>query len=90
MAINSNINRNYQTAEYGKFVEIVNDTAYPPISVIRWEYADTSTAFPPFTGVNPLSSVEIYPKYAVLVQPVGIIEQLTTITNVLCAIYNKP
>jgi hypothetical protein len=36
-----------------------------------------------------VSSVDIYPKYAILVEPVGIMQQLTTITNVLCAILNK-
>ena len=81
--------KSYQTAEYGKFVPIVNNTDYPPVSVIRWSYPDTSNAFPSNSAVSPLSSVDVYHKYAVLVEPVGIINQLTTITNVLCAILNK-
>jgi hypothetical protein len=79
----------YQTAEYGKFVELVNNTEYPPVSVLRLSPADDTNAFPYNAGVEPLSSIEIYPKYAVLVEPVGLREQLNTITHVLCAIYNK-
>jgi len=79
----------YQTAEHGKFVEIVGNTEYPPISVVRWSFPDTSSAFPSNSGLPPVSSVEVYSKYAVLVEPVGLMEKLTTITNVLCAILNK-
>jgi hypothetical protein len=79
----------YQTAEYGKFVPIVNNTNYPPVSVVRLSYPDNTSAFPSNSAVAPLSSVDIYHKYAVLVEPVGIMQQLTTITNVLCAILNK-
>ena len=66
MSINSNVIKNYQTAEYGKFVELVNNSNYPPVSVIRWSYPDTSSAFPGNSAALPLSSVDIYPKYAVL------------------------
>lgn len=51
MAINTNVVKNYQTAEYGKFVELV-DSKYPAVSVTR--FSDSATA------------VEIYPKYGVL------------------------
>lgn len=50
---NSNVVRNYQTAEYGKFVELI-DSRFPPISVIR-------TASP-----GNEASLDIYPKYGVL------------------------
>lgn len=86
------INRNYQTAEYGKFVEIVGNSQYPPVSVIRYSYPDTSSAFPANSGLQPLSSVDVYPKFAVLTQSVNASEissQLSTIVNVLCAILNK-
>ena len=63
----TNINKNYQTAEYGKFVELV-DTKYPPISVTRVSYPDNSTAFPLNSSAPALSSVEIYPKYAILAE----------------------
>jgi hypothetical protein len=79
----------YQTAEFGKFIELDETSMYPPVSVIRWSFPDNSNAFPENSEVPPISSIEIYSKYAVLVQPVGLMEQLTTITNVLCAILNK-
>jgi hypothetical protein len=66
MSINSNVVKNYQTAEYGKFVELVDSSQFPPVSVIRLSYPDTSSAFPSNSGLGPLSSVDIYPKYAVL------------------------
>ena len=70
MPINSNVIKNYQTAEYGKFVELVNDSNYPPVSVIRWSYPDTTSAFPGNSAASPLSSVEIYPKYAIITHDV--------------------
>ena len=51
--IDTNFVRNYQTAEYGKFVELL-DTKYPAISVTRV----------PAPGASEV--VDIYPKYAVL------------------------
>lgn len=59
-------NISYQTAEYGKFLQLGGNTAFPPISVVRWSYPDTSSAFPSNSGLGPLSSVDVYPKYAVL------------------------
>lgn len=59
-------NISYQTAEYGKFLQLGANTAFPPISVVRLSYPDTSSAFPSNSGLGPLSSVDIYPKYAVL------------------------
>jgi hypothetical protein len=82
-------NISYQTREFGKFVEITGNSNYPAVSVVRWSYPDTSSAFPSNSGLSPLSSVDVYPKYAVLVEPVGLVEQLTTITNVLCALLNQ-
>jgi len=66
MAFNSNVVKSYQTAEYGKFVELVNNSMFPPVSVTRWSYPDTSSAFPQNSAAVPLSSVDIYPKYATL------------------------
>ncbi|MFZ4600634.1 MAG: hypothetical protein ACOYNN_18480 [Terrimicrobiaceae bacterium] len=57
MSANSNVVKNPALVEYGKFVELQNDSRFPPISVTRWDYRDSGTA---------LSSVDIYPKYAVL------------------------
>ena len=54
-----NVVANYQTVEYGKFVEITNNTLYPAISVTRFNAPNSSA-----------TSVEVYPKYAVLVKNV--------------------
>jgi hypothetical protein len=59
MSFNTNVTNNYQTLEYGKFAEIVNNTQFPPISVTRYAM-----------GTPPISSVEVYSKYAVLVKNV--------------------
>jgi len=57
---------NYQTAEYGKFVQYSpTDTRYPAVSVTRVNYLD-STLFAPGCSYPPVSSVDVYPKYAVL------------------------
>jgi len=56
----------YQTAEQGKFVQLADNSQFPPVSVIRYSYPDTSSAFPENAGALPLSSLDIYPKYAVL------------------------
>jgi hypothetical protein len=50
----SNTAINQSILEYGKFVELKNDSRFPPVSVVRYEYSDTSTP-----GV---SSVAVYPK----------------------------
>jgi len=61
--IETRVVANYQTAEYGKFVEIKNNSLFPPVSVTRYNS-------PNAIGVPRLSSTEIYPKYAVLVKNV--------------------
>lgn len=53
----SNVVANQALPEYGKFVEIKNDSRFPAISVTRWDYRDSGAA---------LSAVSVYPKYAVL------------------------
>lgn len=50
---------NYQTAEYGKFIQLTNTTEFPAVSVTRLNS-------PNVAGRAPLSSVEIYPKFAVI------------------------
>ncbi|NBP03686.1 MAG: hypothetical protein EBU90_27035, partial [Proteobacteria bacterium] len=67
----SQVVRNAQTVEYGKFVEIQNDSRFPAISVVRIEEWDKSSAFPNNTGKPPLTSVDVYPKYAVLTYDVS-------------------
>jgi hypothetical protein len=62
----TNVVSNYQTAEYGKFVQYSpGDTRYPAISVTKLRYLD-STLFPPGCSYPPISSVDVFPKYAVL------------------------
>jgi hypothetical protein len=82
----------YQTAEYAKFVQLNGNTSYPPVSVVRWSYPDDSSAFPSNSALPPVSSVDVYPKYAVLTQMANyqdLSNQLNTITRVLCAILLK-
>lgn len=66
MPYSYNVVKNAQTVEYGKFVEIQNDSRFPSISVLRTGYYDDSSAFPGNTGNPTYSAVDIYPKYAVL------------------------
>ena len=61
----SNIIANHRTAEEGKFLQLTSSD-FPAISVTRVKYPDTTGAYPQNAGVSPVSSVEIYPKYAVL------------------------
>lgn len=66
MSYSTNVVSNYQTAEYGKFVQYSpTDTRYPAVSVTRVNYLD-STLFAPGCSYPPVSSVDVYPKYAVL------------------------
>ena len=57
MSYNSNVTINPATVEYGKFLELQGDSRFPAISVTRYESRDSAPA---------LSSVEVYPKYAVI------------------------
>jgi uncharacterized protein YoxC len=57
MAYQSNVVANAQMVEYGKFLEIQGDSRFPAISVTRYDYRDSAPA---------LSSVEVYPKYAII------------------------
>ena len=58
-SINTRVVANYQTAEYGKFVELTNNTEFPAVSVTRFNRPNTA-------GMASVSSVEIFPKYAVI------------------------
>ena len=59
MSYNSNFIQNVATLEYGKFLEILNDTRFPAASVVRVSYPQSDT-------LPPITSVDVYPKYAVL------------------------
>lgn len=58
-SIETRVVANYQTAEYGKFVELTNNTEFPAVSVTRYNS-------PNVANLPPVSSVEVYPKYAVI------------------------
>jgi len=66
MSFISNVVRNPTTIEYGKFVEIANDSRFPAVSVVRYQYADSTEAFNWPLSTAPLSTVDIYPKYGVI------------------------
>jgi ABC-type transporter Mla subunit MlaD len=66
MAYETRVVKNAQLVEYGKFIELANDSRYPAVSVVRVQYPDASDAFPSNKGLPPLTSVDVYPKYAVL------------------------
>lgn len=57
MAINSEVRNNQNILEYGKFVEIVNDSNFPPLTTVRSEYKDSGTLY---------TETHVYPKYALL------------------------
>ena len=57
MSFNSYLTNNQATLEYGKFAEIVNNSQFPPVSVVRYNMGA------PF-------ATDIYSKYAVLVKNV--------------------
>lgn len=58
MSYNSNFIQNVATLEYGKFLEILNDTRFPAASVVRVSYPQSSE-------LPPITSTDVYPKYAV-------------------------
>jgi len=62
----SRVVKNPELVEYGKFVELKDDSRFPAISVIRVSNRDQSNAFPNNIGLPPLTSVEVYPKYGVI------------------------
>ena len=59
MSYNSNFIQNIATLESGKFLEIVNDTRFPSVSVTRVSYPQSNT-------LPPITSVDVYPKYALI------------------------
>ena len=58
-SIETRVVTNYQTAEYGKFVQLTNNTDFPAVSVTRYNS-------PNAVGVQSVSSTEVFPKYAVI------------------------
>jgi len=73
-AYNVNVVSNYDTAEYGKFIQLTDNTSFPAVSVTKFFYPDNSQAYIPSdvklgtlpTAVPPITSVSVYPKFATL------------------------
>jgi hypothetical protein len=65
-AYNVNVVSNYQQAEYGKFLQLIDSTSFPAVSVTRIEHPDTTQAFPQNTNAPSLTTIDVYPKYATL------------------------
>lgn len=62
MALNFNVRKHTEQLEHSKFVELLNDNRYPATSSVFWDYRD---------GAPALSSVKVFPKYAVLTYDIG-------------------
>lgn len=62
MSYNFNVRVHPEQLEACKFVELKDDSRYPAVSTTYWEYRDSAPA---------LSSVKIFPKYAVLTYSAG-------------------
>lgn len=58
MNYKNEVRSHHTTLEYGKFVEIL-DNRFPAVSTTRITY-------PEYSSMPPISTVEVYPKYAVL------------------------
>lgn len=63
---NTNVIANAQTAEYGKFIKLDDQTRFPAVSVTRYQYFDGTAAFPGNSSLPTLSTVDIYPKFGVI------------------------
>jgi hypothetical protein len=59
--------QNQEMVEYGKFTRLDNNTLFPYITVIQTEYPDQTQMFFPWnTAYQPTSTVNLFPKFAVL------------------------
>jgi hypothetical protein len=63
---NVNVISNYDTAEYGKFIQLIDNTSFPPVSVTRIHYPDTTQAFPTNSITRATTAIDVYPKFATL------------------------
>lgn len=59
MSYNSDVRSNIASLEHSKFVEVVDDTRFPAISAVRVQYPES-------TDMPLVTSVEVYPKHAVV------------------------
>jgi hypothetical protein len=63
---NPSIYVNRSQAEQAIYIELDGDSRFPSVSVTRYDYPDRTQAFPNNVNAQPLTSVEIYPKFATL------------------------
>lgn len=59
MSYNSDVRRHITAVEHSKFVEIVDDVNFPAVTAVR-------VAYPESSDMPPVTSVDVYPKHAVL------------------------
>lgn len=59
MSYNSEVRTHITSLEHSKFVEIVDDARFPAVSTTRIQYPDS-------TELPAVTSVEVFPKYAVI------------------------
>jgi len=76
--------RYYQTFEEGKFKELVNSTAFPPVTTYNGKILDSTLnpsvcANPAIRDVQPF----IYNRYAVITTPAGFTKAIPIVTNTL-------
>lgn len=76
--------RYYQTFEEGKFKELSQSTAFPPITTFKPLYLDSTLnpsvcANPAFNDVQPL----VYNRYAVVTTPAGFTKAVPITTNTI-------
>jgi len=76
--------RFYQTFEEGKFKELVDSTAFPPVTTFKPLYLDSTLnpsvcANPAYNDIQPF----IYNRYAVLTSPAGFTKAIPITTNTI-------
>lgn len=65
-AYNPSIVVNRSQAEQAIYMELEGDSRFPSVSVTRYSYPDRTEAFPNNADAQPVSSVEVFPKFATL------------------------
>ncbi|NDD52437.1 hypothetical protein EBZ39_00915 [bacterium] len=64
--LNTNLTVNRSQAEQAIYLELEGDSRFPAVSVTHFQYPDKTEAFPGNINARPLSSVEVFPKFATL------------------------
>jgi len=64
--LNTSYTVNRSQADQAIYLELQGDSRFPSVSVTRFDYPDSTQAFPGNANVPPLTSTEVFPKFAVL------------------------